>query len=109
MPLLDHFHPPLTPARHWESFHTAWATELMDVLNRRVLPPGYFAEAQVHVGGRVEIDVAAFDAADGRAAPANGPATAVADVWAPPAAALALPAVFPDEVEVQVFASSGGA
>ena len=25
MPLLDHFHPPLSTQRHWESFHTTWA------------------------------------------------------------------------------------
>lgn len=24
MPLLDHFHPPLSDERHWESFHAAW-------------------------------------------------------------------------------------
>jgi len=109
MPLLDHFHPPLTPQRHWESFHTAWASELMNLLNRHTLPPGYFAEAQVHIGGRVEIDVATFDAANGAAA-ASGTATAVAPAtWAPPAAALVLPAIFPDDIEVQVFASSGGA
>ena len=25
MPLLDHFHAPLSPQRHWESFHVNWA------------------------------------------------------------------------------------
>ena len=25
MPLLDHFHPPLSPRRHRESFHVNWA------------------------------------------------------------------------------------
>ena len=25
MPLLDHFHAPLAPHRHWESFHANWA------------------------------------------------------------------------------------
>ena len=25
MPLLDHFHPPLSVDRHWESLHAAWA------------------------------------------------------------------------------------
>ena len=28
MPLRDHFHSPLAGLRHWESFHTAWATEI---------------------------------------------------------------------------------
>src|ERR1700729_3893566 len=34
MPLLDHFHPPLSATRHWESFHASWATGIMATLNR---------------------------------------------------------------------------
>lgn len=105
MPLLDHFHPPLSESRHCESFHGLWAGEIVRQLNRGGLPAGYFAEAQVQVGGRVEIDVATFEA-NGSTPGANG-AVAVA-AWAPPAATMVLPAVFPDEIEVQVFASSGG-
>ena len=60
MPLLDHFHAPLADERHWESFHSAWAGEIMAHLNQGGLPAGYFAEAQVHLGGRVEVDVASF-------------------------------------------------
>lgn len=111
MALKDHFHPPLAEMHPWESFHAAWATEVMRTLNRRVLPPGCFAAAQVHVGSRVEIDVAAFekeqelitDATEG-----NGGGVAL-QTWAPPAAALTMPAVFPDEIEIQVFQRIGGA
>ena len=71
MPLLDHFRPPLAGPRHWESFHAAWASEIMAVLNRRVLPPGYFAETQVHVGSRVEIDVPTFEGVGSAAGAAN--------------------------------------
>src|SRR3954468_72674 len=106
MPLLDHFHPPLSQRRHWESFHAAWAAEIMRTLNRDVLPPGCFAEAQVHVGGRVEVDVAAFEQA---AAAAEGDGGGAGQTWAPPAAAMVVPAVFPDEIAVQVFHTSGGA
>jgi hypothetical protein len=111
MPLLDHFHPPLADRRHWESFHAAWATEIMRALNREVLPPGCFAEAQVHIGSRVEIDVATFDQEHGAAAQAgNGNSGGVAvGTWASPATALIMPAVFPDEIEVQVFRMAGGA
>ncbi len=56
MPLLDHFHPPLSQRRHWESFHAAWATTIVDRLNDGILPPGYFAEEQIHPGARVEIE-----------------------------------------------------
>lgn len=43
MPLLDHFHPPLSERRKWHSFHHAWATVIAFDLNRR-LPPAYFAD-----------------------------------------------------------------
>lgn len=110
MPLLDHFHPPLFPARHWESFHASWAAEIMRHLNRSVLPEGYFAENQVRVGSRVESDVATLERAAKDAVQGNGSAGGVAvEAWAPPKASLVMPAVFPDEIEVQVFRMSGGA
>jgi hypothetical protein len=59
MPLLDHFRPPLSARRHWEGFHARWASANSDSLNGR-LPPGYFAEPQVHPASRVEVDVATF-------------------------------------------------
>jgi hypothetical protein len=82
---------------------------MADVLNRDLLPEGYYAEEQVHIGSRVEIDIATFE----RASPGDGSArtataTLPARVWMPPAAALVLPAVFPDSLEVLVFSSEGG-
>jgi hypothetical protein len=110
MPLREHFHPPLADLYPWESFHAAWATEIMRTLNRRVLPPGCFAAAQVHVGSRVEIDVATFEQERAASEATDGNAGGVAvQTWAPPATALVMPAVFPDEIEVQVFRRSGGA
>jgi hypothetical protein len=109
MPLLDHFHPPLTPARNRESFHALWSGVLVERLNRVVLPEGYFAETQVHIGGRVEVDVASFEDSSTRpteATSCNG-GVAVAP-WAPPAVALRMPTIFPDEIEVQVFRDLGG-
>ena len=38
MQLLDHFHPPLSMVRHWESFHARWAAAIADVLNDELLP-----------------------------------------------------------------------
>jgi hypothetical protein len=111
VPLRDHFHPPLADFYPWESFHAAWATEIMRTLNRRVLPPGCFAAAQVHVGSRVEIDVATFEEGQGQSAGemgGNGGGVAV-QTWAPPATSLIMPAIFPDAIEVQVFRRTGGA
>jgi hypothetical protein len=110
MPLRDHFRPPVDRFP-WESFHAAWATEIMGHLNRGVLPPDCFAAAQVHVGSRVEVDVATLEqghTGDGGTANGNGGGVAV-QTWAPPVAALVMPAVFPDEIEVQVFRQQGGA
>ncbi len=109
MPLLDHFHPPLAPRRHWESFHVNWAGAIADVLNERLLPEGYFAEEHAHIGARVEIDVATFADAP-PATPGNGATTTLsARVWTPPEPPVVLPAAFPDSFEVLVFEAEGGA
>jgi hypothetical protein len=108
MPLLDHFRPPVSQIRFWESFHAAWTVAIMERLNGEVLPQGYFAQAQVHVGSRVEVDVATFQE-DASGSPSNNGGTAVltAPTYAPPAA-LTMPLLFPDEVEIQVFADRTG-
>jgi hypothetical protein len=111
MALLDPFHPPLSPHRHWESFHVNWAGAMADVLNERLLPEGYFAEEHVKMGPRVEIDIATR--AEGTPAGASGrdgaTATLPAAVWTAPPAPWTIPAEFPDSFEVLVFESEGGA
>lgn len=110
MPLLDHFHPPLSERRPWESFHTTWAATLADTLNHDILPPGYIALEQVHAGAAVEIDVAAFDGQSTSAA-ANGnggQATLTRAVWTPATAPLLLPAVFPPSCTVEILTTEGG-
>jgi hypothetical protein len=110
MPLLDHFHPPLLGQRHWEGFHGWWAAALAGSLNEDLLPPEYFAEFQVTVSARIEVDVATFtEDSEPRAPRPNGATTAVQTrAWAPPAPVAVLPAVFPDDFEVQVFRNEGG-
>jgi Protein of unknown function (DUF4058) len=108
MPMLDHFHPPLSQERHWESFHAAWTGALADALNL-MLPDNYFAEEQIHAGPSVEIDVASFEEQ-----PSNGPATGggvttmPVRVWSPPAPQVTFPAVFADDFTVRVFSSRSG-
>jgi hypothetical protein len=109
MPLLDHFHPPLLGHRHWEGFHGRWAAAMSDALNES-LPQEYFAEFQVTIGTRVEVDVATFTE-DGAPEPSHphGTATAVQTrVWTPPTPVAVVPAIFPDDFEVHVFSSSAG-
>src|SRR5947208_2060294 len=110
MPLLDHFQPPLSQERHWESFHAAWSGALADALNEE-LPPGYFAEELTHAGAGVEIDVATFESqstAMGAETGAGGTATLPTRTWSPPAPTFTIPTVFADDFEVRVFASRTG-
>jgi hypothetical protein len=109
MPLLDHFHPPLLGQRHWEGFHGRWAAALADLLNE-TLPADYFAEFQVTLGTRIEVDVATFnetgspDSSDS----GGGAVAAPAQVWAPPVPTAVFPAIFPDDLEIRVYSSVAG-
>ena len=105
MPLLDHFHPPLSTERHWESFHATWAGAIADALNERWLPEGYFAEEQLHPAARVEIDVATFESGGATSERATSLAR---KSWSPPAPALTLPGVILEGAEVLVFDREGG-
>jgi hypothetical protein len=111
MTLLDHFHPPVSQRRSWEGFHGLWAAAIVEQLNRDVLAEEYFADMQVHVGSRVEVDVATLTdpASDAGRGPGPSGAGTALRVWAPPAADASVPVVFPDEIEVQVFSTSAGA
>src|SRR5262245_59746472 len=109
MPLLDHFHAPLHPKRHWESFHSAWASSLADALNEKLLPENYFAEELTHAGPSVEIDVATVE--DLAAPPATGDGVVTASrhqLWTPTLPPQVMPAAFPETFEVLVFKSGGG-
>jgi hypothetical protein len=109
MPLLDHFHPPLSLQRHWESFHTTWAGTLADSLNEDWLPPGYFAEEQVTFGGRVEIDVATFGTEElAGLPPDNGGIATLPKTWTAPPPTQTFPVVWLDELSVRIYSSEGG-
>jgi hypothetical protein len=110
VPLLDHFRPPLSQRRPWESFHSTWASSLADLLNRDVLPPGYIALEQIHSGAPIEIDVATYSEGGTIQSPAGngGVVTVPRTVWVPAAPPLLLPAVFPERCTVEVLATEGG-
>jgi hypothetical protein len=104
MPILDHFSPPLSAERVWNTFHHAWSATIARMLNRRLLPQHYFAAPNVQFGARVEIDVGTFeqsDASERRLEP-----TAVTLTTQP--ATAVIPAVFPDTVEVVIFNRESG-
>src|SRR5579884_1100633 len=110
MPLFDHFHPPLYPNHHWESFHSNWATRIADGI-AAVLPPEFQVEEHTHAGPGLEIDVATYEgqppAPEGAVV---GPAlaTLAAPTYAPPVPDGTLPAAFPDTFEVRVFSTTAG-
>jgi hypothetical protein len=108
MPLLDHFHPPVSQRRSWEGFHGLWAAALVEKLNQDILGEEYFADMQVHVGSQVEVDIATLEEPRETGGSA-GTAAALAPAWAPPKTNLIVPTVFPDDIEVQVFATTTGA
>jgi hypothetical protein len=108
MPLLDHFHPPLSQKRRWESFHSAWATALADNLNEKWLPEGFVAEEMVTIGGRVEIDVAPWDESEPTAEAGARAATLTRKTWTPPPPTQTMPAIFPDSIAVNILRTEGG-
>jgi hypothetical protein len=107
MPLLDHFHSPVSDERHWDGFHSKWANVLVDDLNLNLLPEGYFAEPQTSRGFPVEVDVATTERRN-RAASRGATATLPAPVWSPSAPTLTVPAAFVDTFEVKVFNTDEG-
>lgn len=113
MPLLDHFHPPLSETRKWQGFHSHWTSSLAAQLNAGLLPPRHFAEPQVS-HGRIEVDVAADrlpgNVATSRLASASsgGVATLASPVWSPPASSLEMDAVFAAEFTVLVINVEAG-
>ncbi len=105
MPLLDHFHPPLSRTHPWRGFHGAWAAAIARLLNARVLPAGYYAVPFLDHDGPVVIDVATpreFDPAVA-GGPGGGPS------WTPAFPGLAVAVEWPtvDDVRVEVFADDG--
>lgn len=104
MPLLDHFHPPLSQTHPWSGFHSAWANSMALYLNQGVLPDGFHAIPNVELGGPVEIDVATIE--DRLAERSNG---AGLSLWTPPAPGLTLALDFPDidVIEVRVYYDDG--
>lgn len=110
MPLRDHFHPPLSDQRPWESFHTTWGVCIADMLNREVLPPEYIALEQIHSGSALEIDIGTFTDPAAASAESSGGnvATAVRTVWTPASSPAILPADFPPHCTIEIHATEGG-
>src|SRR5712691_12577176 len=64
MPLLDHFHPPLSMERPWEGIHSTWASTIATQLHQDQLPAEYFAMPLITLGGGVQVDVGTFQTSE---------------------------------------------
>jgi len=108
MPLLDHFHPPWSERRHWQAFHSRWASAISDALNAQGLPEYLFAEPTVDVGGQVQVDVATLEDVGSPGAKGTATSSLATAIESPPAATWVVPAVFPATFEVRVISTEGG-
>ena len=114
MPLRDHFHPPLSKERRWESLHSIWINAISERLNE-TLPKDYFAQPEVHAGRSIEIDAGTFGESergtangDQHGPSGNGLAVAVLpEVYAPPVL-MTVETAFADDFEVRVIREFGG-
>jgi hypothetical protein len=105
MPLLDHFHPPLSRTHPWRGFHGAWAAAMARLLNAGVLPAGYYAVPFLDREGPVEIDVAALR--DGALGSKPGDSSGLP--WLAPDPQMSIAVEWPDldEVRVEIFSDEG--
>ena len=99
MPLLDHFHPPLSNVSGWAAFHQRWMTYLADDV-QDFMPENYRAEPGARFG--IEVDVAALEQPSDPSA--NGHAPGRHSSWKAPAATATVPfTLATDELEILVY------
>ncbi len=60
MPLRDHFRSPIDDRHSWDEIHGGWPMELVRQI-RELLPHGYRAVPQIHLGSPFEVDVGTYD------------------------------------------------
>jgi hypothetical protein len=111
MPLLDHFHPPLSEEFAWTTIHAGWAGHITEDLNNRWLTADYVAGEFAMSGSHPEIDIATYEQA--AAAPAGRPgdgtstATLARPTWEVAAPAVSFAPVFPDVFEIHIATAVG--
>jgi len=107
MPLLDHFHPPLSIERPWEGIHSTWASTIATQLNQDQLPAEYFAMPLVTLGGGVQVDVGTFQTGEQTETTNGGVAT---QIWAPtqPLLSAVVDFISLDVYEIRVMQQMGG-
>jgi hypothetical protein len=60
MPLRDHFRSPVNDTHSWDEVHGQWPGEIVRSM-RGILPPGFRAGPNIHLGSPFEVDVSTYD------------------------------------------------
>ncbi len=110
MPLRDHFRSPVNDTHSWDEVHGGWPMEIVQNLFT-ILPTGFRAAPNVHLGSAFEVYVAGSDLGtrDPDAAPpgsgTGGPATLTAP---PPTLTVEADLSELDEYEVRIYDTERG-
>lgn len=109
MPLRDHFRSPVDDTHSWDEVHGQWPGEIVRDLTT-ILPAGFRAAPNIHLGSSFEVDVAGYDL-DSRDADAPvGSADAGPATLAAPAPTLTVEAELTaqDEYEIRIYDAERG-
>ncbi|MBY0232346.1 MAG: hypothetical protein K2W96_23965 [Gemmataceae bacterium] len=104
MPLRDHFRSPVNDPHSWDEVHGQWPGEIVRDL-RTVLPPGFRAGPNIHLGAGFEIDVSAHGSVVALELPEGGTATLAALA---PTLTIEADLSELDEYEVRIYDSAHG-
>src|SRR3954468_21880063 len=77
MPLRAHFRSPVNDTHSWDEVHGQWPGEIVRDL-RNILPAGFRAAPNVHLGSGVEVDVTTYESATAPDTDQGGTATLAA-------------------------------
>jgi hypothetical protein len=108
VPLVDHFHPPISRIHSWESFHSRWAGTLAGSLSEQLPDLRYLVEVQVTVGSRIEADVLEWKLEESEHQGNGQAGGAAVQAYTAPAAVRSLDFAFPDDIEVRIHDCQDG-
>jgi hypothetical protein len=107
MPLRDHFRSPVNNTHSWDEVHGGWPMEIVRNLTT-ILPAGFRAAPQVHLGSSFEVDVASYelDSRDPEALPDSGNAATQAALS--PTLTVEAELADQDQYEVRIYDTERG-
>lgn len=109
MPLRDHFRAPVNDRHTWDELHGGWPMMIVRQLYD-LLPPGYTAAPNVHLGRAFEVDVSAFEEEPGPLEDrSSGRPEGLAPSASPqPTLSLETDLTNPNEYEVRIYDAERG-